>query len=690
MAWKRFEGGLGGFSADVRHAWNVTKATNSLADEIRCALCLSSIRSASTNIHVSLLCSAVECRLMSSREALNFASSVNDEYLVSALPRLASHLSESLLEEALSRAFGIDGEERQAQAMVALAPYLSASLSLDCFLAARALKSEHRRASIFLALTSRFPKNLIPEMLDAIERLADENWRAGALVAIAARIPETSIETAAEMCVTFREEHLRASCIVAIIPHLPEVLRSPLIASASEIVREEIFVETMVRISDHLHATMLGSILFRARHVSEPTLRARLITALIPRLPAEIQEDAVREALEAAQSIESPRCRAASLTQLARVLNEKPRKSIYEKALIAAGTISLASDMVRAFSELAAISDTETHEAILKKAINITATIQDEDDRSLAISALVPVLTTREHFDMCLSIVAGMQWSLAKSEALVAIAPHIPHDLVAEAEAIAKTIFNGPSRDRAIRATTRSIKVGYAHNEDDIAAALLAARTIGDTDDRLVALIALGRYLPDKQEQCFQLAKLASKKVLIEVLELSTPFALRKVLEFALGNTSLTDIDRMRLAFKMMAELPPSDMAELLPLISSIKNTQLRAKVLDCLPEPLRTLELDKLDHATEGMLSFTPMDEQPVPAKPEPLAPPTQTASAGEQADSASRSFRTLLDKSDKLLRRELLAEFPAQYPHLAKMPDSTTLLAVWRAIADTGEWLP
>ncbi|MBR1146116.1 NACHT domain-containing protein [Bradyrhizobium sp. AUGA SZCCT0431] len=693
MAWKHFEGGLGGFSADVARAWNVAKLADgingspvSLAHQIRCALCLVSIRNAATNIPASLCCAAVECGLMSPREAFNFTSSMADEYYVSALPRLAPHLSEPLIEEALSRAFDMDDEELHAQAMVALAPRLSLSLIIDSFLAARALKGEHRRARIYVALASRFPQHLIPAMLDAIELLVDEDWRATALVSLAPRIPKTSIDKALEIFGTLNKEHLRARCIVAIMPHLPETLRPTLVAAASKISAEPVFAETMARISQYIPVTMIGGVLLHARQVSEAVLRTRLLAALIPHLSVEVHDLIAAEGLASARSIEHGQLRARGLAELARGLSVNLRTSVLVEALQTAREVDQ-SERVRALCDVAAASLPELRDAILDDALDTAATLRDEDACTLAISTLAPTLGTLNHFRKSIKIVAAMQWTLAKSEALVALGPHLPVELIAEARAIATTIRQGASRERAMR----SIKLDRIHNESNIAAALLAARTIGDSDERLIALVALGRYLPGKQEECFQLTKLASRKVLPDILKLTVPFALRKVLEFVLENASLADRDRANLAFVMIDELSPSQMHELLPLVSSIDDTALRAKVLDYLPEPLRTTERGKLYHASKGRFGATPNAAQFESTRRRSLATSKQTVRETDEQESHSLpAFRRFLDESDGRLRREVLKEFPAQYSLLATMSEGATLLAVWRAIKDTGEWFP
>jgi hypothetical protein len=134
-AWEHYEGGFRGFSRDVNRAWERMRelADNDmsrlrsplvgLGGQIRCLLCLSSIRSIGVNIPSSVICDLVRFRLMHPRQGLYIAELQRDAERGVTLAMLASNLPPDLISEALVMAQNIRSPLGRAAALAGLAAY---------------------------------------------------------------------------------------------------------------------------------------------------------------------------------------------------------------------------------------------------------------------------------------------------------------------------------------------------------------------------------------------------------------------------------------------------------------------------------------------------------------------------------------------------------------------------------------
>jgi hypothetical protein len=221
-----------------------------------------------------------------------------------------------------------------------------------------------------------------------------------------------------------------------------------------------------------------------ARHIDY--IRSSAIVALGPVLAG--QPDLMAHALDVIRSIESEDCRSEALVALAPGLAGQPD--------------------------------------LLRQALDVIRSIYPGVDRSEALVALAPGLAGQsdllaEALDAALSIDASDD----RSRALAVLASHLPNDqrqevLVQVLDAV-KIVRTRDGEAWIVRSSSKcsqalvALAPSLAGQPELLAQALDAARSIDDSDHRVLALAALASHLPDDQQQ----------EVLTEALDIARNFS---------------------------------------------------------------------------------------------------------------------------------------------------------------------
>lgn len=140
QAWKAFEGWYEGFLNDVGRAWDRAEDQHSVALQIRCALCFSSVAALYSNVPPRLLYAALSNNLLTLRQALTMAigNCSKDKTSFEALVLIFPLLDQQLRIEAFDAVCNLQ-EDYRAQSLVMIAPYLLSDLMLEAFEVSKAI-----------------------------------------------------------------------------------------------------------------------------------------------------------------------------------------------------------------------------------------------------------------------------------------------------------------------------------------------------------------------------------------------------------------------------------------------------------------------------------------------------------------------------------------------------------------------
>ena len=303
------EGAYSLFLHDVTRAWWACAAADReatargepapyLGGEVRCALVEASLHSLAGNIPPALLAALVEKGVWTPAQGLAYARQVPDPWQrAEALEKLAPHLPENLLDQALPAAREIGIESARAEALAALAPHL--------------------------------PPDLLAQALAAAGEIRDADDRTQALAALAPRLaevgyPQEALAAARE--IEYADDRARA--LAALAPHLPPEQQPKVLAEALAAARK---IEdaggrarVLTALAQHLPPELLPEALTAAKEIKDADDRARVLTALAERLP-----ELLPEALTAARETRNADDRARALTALSPRLAELPRPDLY-------------------------------------------------------------------------------------------------------------------------------------------------------------------------------------------------------------------------------------------------------------------------------------------------------------------------------------------------------------------------
>jgi hypothetical protein len=545
LTWQHFQGGYSGFALDVRRAWKWAKRVGPtagpntgvllprLGDEIRCALCLSSIATITSNALPELLALAVSEGEWTLRQALDVIRQKPDR--VQALMKftgdwkLALDLPEgdraAALKEILAAAETIVDDEDRAHVLRELAldvpeeerakgegmmrgtftktspPDALAQLARDLPEGERAeavreglsalranADDERQRAKDLTWLVENMPylpaadwPPVARDVLNAVRTISDKRDLATALIELSYRTPEVEkgivVKEALEAAraiddVWFRDGRRtdRASELTKLVWHLPKTARKAVVKEA---------LDAAVAFGDQVDHT-------------------EALIALVKYLPEAEKAGVVREALAVAKRVRSPLYRAWALIAVVMHLPETERAAIVKEALIPA--ISEAYEL----TSLSLSLPEAQRMAILQNAVRAASTNRSAKVYSclnIEIARYLPEATRAKEAKEWLAAVPALDRYAAGM--LIAILPLLAPDssrsaVVREALAAAATIIDkNSSADELSKLAEDLSDVTMTALAREM---LLAARATVDEERRASDLTWLTEYmlyLPD-------------------------------------------------------------------------------------------------------------------------------------------------------------------------------------------------
>lgn len=246
-AWQKVENGAGGFLQDVSRAWDAVErdeaqrsrkgeAPRRLASIVRCAMCVSGVKSIFDGIYFQLPILLVEKKMWSVGQALAYAQQMSDEgmrsdarhaILVFLTPRLPEALLPRLLDILLDQANSMRGS---VEVLLTLTERLAKSCPHEAIAAARGLRREQQRSMVLASLAHHLPPersaSLFAESLHLARECSHPYSRSAWLERLCPYLPESQrqevLKESVEAASQVEDAQDRATRWRSLIPLLPK------------------------------------------------------------------------------------------------------------------------------------------------------------------------------------------------------------------------------------------------------------------------------------------------------------------------------------------------------------------------------------------------------------------------------------------------------------------------------------
>lgn len=515
-SWEAFEGDYRGFARDVQAAWDAVKIAQttepppplplSLAAEIRCALCLNSLRNFGSNIPSGLIKASLAAGQLSQRQARNLADlESNVEIKVKKLaallsaPKLSSEERCILLADILTAARTIKSEWSRAGALASLLPHLESEQRLAMFaeVSATMHAGSNRRVSVinFWSKVPDLPPELLPavlvEILAALNVISDREYHYG-------RFWPTELLAEAVLAARTLDNQFDCAAVLGFLaPHLTPGLLAKVLAIARALPHYSSQIDILASLAPHLPPELLAEALSFARAIGAETYRSKALGSLVPHLPPEQRANVLAEALEAARVIHDEKWRTDALGLLLPYFPPEQRADVLAETFAAAHVISNKGQRTEALEFLAPHMSSK----MLADAVLTVRAIGDESARSHALLILAPYLPPEQRSSVLedvLTLARTVADEFAHAHDLRSIALHLSPEqrpaVLSEALVAARTLSNDEHRASALGSLAPHLQL--EERLSVLAEALVAVMAIGDEHSRNSSLSSLVPHLP--------------------------------------------------------------------------------------------------------------------------------------------------------------------------------------------------
>jgi CHAT domain/NB-ARC domain/APAF-1 helical domain len=398
--------------------------------------------------------------------------------LLILLPHLPEAARSVTLEEALEVTWSIGNVVQWAEALLRLMPYLPETLRCATDTGAMA----------------------------AVRRMGDRLSQADMLVGLAvAGHPQQALT----MALLLISEVLRVQVLLRLMLYLPEIQKSAavieILAVASTIVdvtpKARILIALLPLLSKSEEEEVINKALAATRLIRNPGLRAELLLVMMPYLPEDQLVVVGEEIQRIIQEDENLVRQAEALDALKLyIIMPEPEISVFkiEEWLASARGIRNSERRAEMFVSLMPQLPGEEKEVVTQETLIAIRAIKNPERRGELLIGMIPhvpeglkVSIVEEVLRAAWSMGNAMQWGTV----MLTLMPYLPEPLTCDVDTGAlqaiKSMGNWMSR---IDVLVRLAQVGYPRQ------ALVAARMIIDTVQRVRSLIALLPHIPDSEK----------------------------------------------------------------------------------------------------------------------------------------------------------------------------------------------
>lgn len=232
------------------------------------------------------------------KEALSLFQLGEHDDRVEVLVELSPHLTKTFLNEILLEIHTIRDEANQLALLLRLAPYLSESLLRDALKTAQGMKSEDRRIRALVGMLPRLAELGYPqEILNQTDTIVNEYGRITALMELSFSLVKLNYHKEALIMIQkIEHERKQAEALIAAIPYLPAPLLKQAIGLSLRITGESSRVEALIGLASRLQDDVMAALL----SIGDENSQIRGLVALAPYL----DEPSLREVFMHVQNIQ--------------------------------------------------------------------------------------------------------------------------------------------------------------------------------------------------------------------------------------------------------------------------------------------------------------------------------------------------------------------------------------------------
>lgn len=458
-------------------------------------------------------------------QALAAVGDVSDAHdrctvLITLLPHVPAEWRGPLLASALDEAAAAaaDRPYAAADALARLAPHLPVERMGEALAVAVSIGGLYGRVTALTGLAPHLPEDLLGEAFASALAIADPYARAVAVNVISSRLPRELLDQAVESAREADDSYIGAVARAGVAPYLPVEQRRWVLDEAISLAREvtDPFrqAEALAMAARHLSPEQLGPALAAAFALDDVHGQIKVMSRLIPLLPAKRRGRILDHALKSYWIIEDPRRKVEAMVDLIPHLRGATRDTELSGALTAVAFIDDPHDRWEALSGLAPhlpLSASELNEAL--------AAVYALDDVNVLVNELPALMSCLPSglLDRALDGVGDLYDSRYQAEALLGLAEHLPAPMLSRALDAAVAIDYPRDRATALSALVKHLPADLLNRALDMAGA------IDDPGSQAKVLSALLPRLPVGERglllgEALELASSAGRSQVLAVL----------------------------------------------------------------------------------------------------------------------------------------------------------------------------
>jgi hypothetical protein len=296
----------------------------------------------------------------------------------------------------------------------------------------RATARGSQRAAALANFGSHLSGTLLHQALTIAGEINEEEYRAPAITTLLPYLPRRlrakAAREALEAAWKIDTPAFKARALVDLSPYLPRAQLANVLAYLLEGGNPDETRERLGQLAPHLTERLLVKALVLAKATEDEEQKAAIFTALLPQLPKALQTGAAREAYDAARAVEYPLFRARALLALAPLLSKRQKAKAVSDALAAVAVIQLddwRDNTRRAFLKQLA---PELPTSLLSQALALIWAERTTDEFSDLVGAYMPRFT-RSLRKEALALANRLESKESRVEVLTTFLPHLPSTL---------------------------------------------------------------------------------------------------------------------------------------------------------------------------------------------------------------------------------------------------------------------
>jgi hypothetical protein len=480
-AWEELDVSYGGFLNDINLAWNQAKQIDAvnrpryidaLVQQVRAAICSSSISALSNNMIPELLAQLIVLGIRTPTQALAMVkTNRNERYRGQMIEVLIPYLPREVYSETLQIILTIENKSWRASILRSFIPYLPEQeryqVICEVLDVAYTNKAFFYYINILSELTPYISENernkILLEALQDARQIEHAYFRADALSRLTPYLNRADcadiLKEALTVVHTLSEPYLRARAIVTLAPRFSPHVLDLVLDIISTIEDKKHRVDSLIAIAHLLPKENLQGIWYDIHRITDVFDRVTAMCKLAPFLSHNERDKILYEALGTTSSIKDSKAQLRALMLLFPLIHVTKRKQILVNIL-------------RAMGEL-----------------------QNEVEFANSLSQLTPSMPV-EFLTVILTAVKLLASEDSRSKVLKALAPHSPLNILEDAISITRNL-----EDTSLRASTLltiAMHVSQSTKRELITEALLATNRISDISGQVSLFLSVTPHLSEE------------------------------------------------------------------------------------------------------------------------------------------------------------------------------------------------